>query len=109
MKRQKLNKENVSRYMIVVLIVIIVVLPGIKQAYNQDRAANIYLDKALLAAEWINSSAVKIPGGSKVWPAYPRALHTVDNTLLFCSFLKPIIPPVRNNTWMMPVKAPTIF
>jgi cell division inhibitor SulA len=81
MKWQKLNKETVSRYRIVVLIVIIVVLPGIKQAYNQDRPANTYLDKALLAAEWIDASALKIPNGSKVWPADPRALHTVDNTL----------------------------
>lgn len=81
MKRQRLNKENVSRYTIVVFIVILFIFPGIKQAYNQDRAANTYLDKALLAAEWINASALKIPNGSKVWPADPRALHTVDNNL----------------------------
>lgn len=81
MKRQRLNKERVSRYTIVVLIVIMVVFPGIKKAYNQERAANNYLEKAMQAAIWIDSSAVKVPGGSKVWPADPKALHTVDNTL----------------------------
>ncbi len=81
MKWPRLNKKKVPRCTIVVLIVIMVVFPGIKKAYNQDRAASTYLEKALQAAEWITSSAVKIPGGIKVWPADPRALHTVDNTL----------------------------
>ena len=81
MTRQRINKLRAHRFTIVVLIVIIVVFPGIKQAYNQDRAANTYLEKALQAAAWIDSSAVQVPGGSKVWPADPRALHTVDNTL----------------------------
>lgn len=81
LKRQKLSKESVSRYTIVVFFVILVVLPGLKQAYNQERAANNYLEKALQAAVWIDSSAVQVPGVSKVWPADPRALHTVDNTL----------------------------
>ncbi len=76
-----ISKERVSRYTIVVLILIIAAFPGIKQAYNQDRAESTYLKKALQAAEWINSSALKIPNGSKVWPADPRALHTVSNRL----------------------------
>jgi lantibiotic modifying enzyme len=81
MTRQRINKQKAQRFSIVVLIVIILVFPGFKQAYNQDRAANTYLEKALQAAAWIDSSAVQVPGGSKVWPADPRALHTVDNTL----------------------------
>lgn len=81
MTQQIINKKKVSRYAIVVFIIIIVVFPGIKQASNQDRAESTYLEKALQAAEWINSSALKIPNGSKVWPADPRALHTVSNTL----------------------------
>jgi lantibiotic modifying enzyme len=81
MTGQRINKLRAHRFTIVVLIVIIVVFPGIKQAYNQDRVESTYLDKALQAAVWIDSSAVQVPGGSKVWPADPRALHTVDNTL----------------------------
>jgi lantibiotic modifying enzyme len=79
--QQRINKQKAQRFSIVVLIVIIMVFPGFKQAYNQDRATNTYLEKALQAAAWIDSSAVQVPGGSKVWPADPRALHTVDNTL----------------------------
>ncbi|UCH96132.1 MAG: hypothetical protein JSV88_04560 [Candidatus Aminicenantes bacterium] len=70
-----------SRYVLVVLIVIMVIFPGIKQAYNRDRSPNTYLEPAAQAAAWINSTAIKIPGAGKVWPAYPRAVHTVDNTL----------------------------
>jgi len=81
MKKQSINKLRANRFKNVILIGIMIAFPGIKQAYNQDRAESTYLEKALQAAVWIDSSAVQVPGGSKVWPPDPKALHTVDNTL----------------------------
>ncbi|NIM18220.1 MAG: hypothetical protein GTO45_39975 [Candidatus Aminicenantes bacterium] len=79
MKKKKIKENQGLQYITVVsLLLIIVFSAGIAAGCND--AESLYLDKALQAAEWIKSSAVKTPDGV-VWPGVPGELKSVSKNL----------------------------